>query len=118
MCRKLFGVIPPRLACSCHSAFIQSLVRLLVCSLRPCLGLKLAPPGLPGAGFLLAPRQRLWPFLGLAGSVTLSGYGFVLQTMGLKEGNTVVSRFGITKSCPQAQRERVACLSAAGICGL
>lgn len=41
-------------------------------------------------GFLLAARQRLWPVLGLAGSVSLSGWGFVLQTVGLKEGNTVV----------------------------
>ncbi|GAB4814143.1 hypothetical protein N2152v2_001189 [Parachlorella kessleri] len=41
-------------------------------------------------GFLLAPQHRLWPLLGLGGSVSLSGYGFVLQTMGLKEGNTVV----------------------------
>lgn len=47
-------------------------------------------PSAHRAGFLLAQRHRLWPLLGLGGSVALSGYGFVLQTVGLKEGNTVV----------------------------
>ena len=39
---------------------------------------------------MLAARSWVWAPLGIAGSVCLSSSGFVLQTCGLKEGNTVV----------------------------
>lgn len=41
-------------------------------------------------GFLMAAQRWTWVPFGLAGSVALSGTGFVLQTCGLKEGATVV----------------------------
>ena len=51
------------------------------------------------AGFILARRLTwVWAVLGIAGSVVLSSSGFVLQTKGLKSGNTVVGE-GCRECC-------------------